>query len=632
MVQWGPILRRLPALIFVGVCLRAGVALAVPAHPDSFAARQPDGSAVKLFLRGDEHGHWHEDQAGYAATRSAETGQWVYAREVDGAIVPTVHVVGQVDPGAIGLVKPDGGRIVARAGDRPARDPAFQQSLTPQTEGSGVTRMNLVILVNFSDLTIPYSNAQYEDLFNQVGYTDDGAVGSVKDYYHELTFDAVTVESVVVGPVTLDNGHVYYGGNVGGDDANPQQMVWEAIDKLEDPNYGFDFDFSTVDGDNSGSIDGLTVIHAGGGEEYGGNNPNYIWSHFSIFGFRQYDGVSMAVYHTEPARRGWDGYPSTWGVTRIGVICHEMGHFFGLPDLYDYGGDSRGAGDFCLMAGGSWNGDQGNSPAHMSAWCKSNRGLVTPTVISTPGVHALEEIVTTGQVYKLQGPFASDEYFLVENRQGAGFDAQLPGSSRGLLIWHVDESQPNNDNQNHYKVDVEEASGPQHLQLNQSSGNDLDYFRLGNATEFTDRTTPNNANYGGTFLGLNVTDVSATGPNMSFEVSFPYEVTVNVVNPAWGDTEIAPDSTDPNALTYPKGTEVTLTASPIEGKQFQHWEVYDPNHPGDANYAALDANDSIAIMMDADREVTAVFNCGSGAEPLLPMMALGLVALVRRRK
>src|SRR4030066_142534 len=85
-----------------------------------------------------------------------------------------------------------------------------------------------------------------------------------------------------------------------------------------------------------------------------------------------------------------------------------------------------------------------------------------------------------------QGDFPSTQYFLVENRQGVGFDAALPGSQRGVLIWHIDETQPDNDDQTHYKVDLEEASGTQHLEQNLNAGEDSDYFRTGNATVFTE--------------------------------------------------------------------------------------------------------------------------------------------------
>jgi hypothetical protein len=277
-----------------------------------------------------------------------------------------------------------------------------------------------------------------------------------------------------------------------------------------------------MDADNDGWVDGLTIIHAGGGEEYSGNDTSYIWSHkWSMSSTVTYDGKSLWEYHTEPERRGWDSTPSTQGITRIGVICHENGHFLGLPDLYDYGYDSKGAGDFCLMAGGSWNGNSGTQPAHMSAWCKKELTWLTPTVITASGTYSVPRVENNQTVYRLGGTFPSTQYFLVENRQGYGFDSSLPGSTRGLLIWHVDETQANNNDQTHYKVDLEEASGTQHLELNSNEGDDADYFRLGTMTTFDYGTTPNSRSYTGAALDQDITAVSASSATMTFTVSLP---------------------------------------------------------------------------------------------------------------
>ena len=81
------------------------------------------------------------------------------------------------------------------------------------------------------------------------------------------------------------------------------------------------------------------------------------------------------------------------------------------------------------------------------------------------------------------------------------------------------------------------------------------------------------------------------------------------------------------------GTEVTLTAEPDEGKAFNMWKLYDPNHPGDANYVVTDANNPITLLMNGDYEVEVKFKCGSGLEPMLPVMlgVLGACVWVRRR-
>jgi len=107
-------------------------------------------------------------------------------------------------------------------------------------------------------------------------------------------------------------------------------------------------------------------------------------------------------------------------------------------------------------------------------------------------------------------------------------------------------------------------------------------------------------------------------------------LSLTIVNASWGSVLVEPNLPryfDPN-------TVVTLTAVPADGKGFGHWEIYDPNHPGDANHAVIDdANSSITIEMIADREVTAVFKCGSSVGALLPMMlgTLGLFMVARRR-
>ncbi len=82
-----------------------------------------------------------------------------------------------------------------------------------------------------------------------------------------------------------------------------------------------------------------------------------------------------------------------------------------------------------------------------------------------------------------------------------------------------------------------------------------------------------------------------------------YVLTVNT-QPAWAEVTV-----DPNLALYDPNTIVTLTAEDTVGAVFSHWQVYDPNHPGDANYAfPNDSNNPITIIMNADREVTAVFD------------------------
>ncbi|MEI7732782.1 MAG: M6 family metalloprotease domain-containing protein, partial [Verrucomicrobiota bacterium] len=493
--------------------------LAVPAHPKPAAVTQPDGSTIKLILRGDEFQHWHEDAAGYTILKDAASGFWLYASlDSKGVLAATSLVVGRDNPAKAGLaqhLKPTSTVKLTPAAKK-ARQLAPAASRTVITHG---TMKNLVILVQFPDLKGNYTKADVEAALNTPGYAVDGAHGSVQDYYREASGNQLTIESVVTDWVTLDHSYKYYGTNdSSGNDLRPQEMVQDAIAKLA----ATKFDFTTVDGDNDGWVDGLTIIHAGRGEEQTGNDPNYIYAHeWNLNTPVTYGGKKLQDYLAVAEQRGWDNDPSSWGLFRIGGFCHEMGHFLGLPDLYDYTYTSEGVGNFCLMSGGLWNGDNGTYPSHPSAYCKKLLGWVVPTVVSNTGIYNVPQVESVPVIYQLSGNFAATEYFLIENRQGVGFDTGLPGSSRGLLIWHVDETIADNNNRNHYMVGLEEANGARDLANSVDSGDDDDYFRSGNKTQFTATTTPNNKSYSSVVLGLDITNVSATASNMTFSLKGP---------------------------------------------------------------------------------------------------------------
>lgn len=512
------------------LCARQGDA--VPACPLPASVQQPDGSRVTLCLRGDESCHWMEDHQGYPVVRATGNGPWVYARVTGGVLTPTKHQVGRVQPAAAGMqrVTADTVRAVIAA-TRSAR----ATRTAPHAPATG-TMHNLVVLVNFSDVSISYDASQFNALLNQTGYAQDGAQGSLRDYYREVSAGALTVESTIAGPVTLSHPMAYYGGNDSdGNDQRPREMITEALQKLAQSG----FDFHTLDGDGDGWVDGLDIIHAGGGEEYSGNNPAYLWSHqWTLPDPVTYDGIKMQMYHTEASRRGFDSSLPSQGITRIGVICHETGHFLGLPDLYDITNRSYGVGAFCLMGFGGWAGAStlGECPVQLSAWCKAQLGWITPTRIVASDTYTLPQVETSRKVYKLFSPtWSSSEYYLIENRQGVLFDRWLPGLKRGILIWHIDETQADNTDAQHLKVDLEEASERQHLQLNENDGDDLDYFRSGQATRFTANTTPNNWNYAGQALGGDIDNISMSGETMYLVVALAFsQVSTPVFTPAAG--------------------------------------------------------------------------------------------------
>ena len=65
-------------VLSVLTCL-SGQVLAIQASPHPIDEIQPDGSKIRLFVRGDEHFNWYEDENGFTVLRDRATRRYVYA-------------------------------------------------------------------------------------------------------------------------------------------------------------------------------------------------------------------------------------------------------------------------------------------------------------------------------------------------------------------------------------------------------------------------------------------------------------------------------------------------------------------------------------------------------------------------
>ncbi|MHB1460477.1 MAG: M6 family metalloprotease domain-containing protein [Armatimonadota bacterium] len=467
---------------------------AVSANPALFSIKQPSGELVQIRLRGDEHKSWHEDVSGYLAMKAA-SGAWVYAQIAQGAMVPTPWLVSpKSSPQSHGIPRLNGAppALLTSTLKRPGRQMSAANSPAPivaKVINPIGSLKNLVILVNFSDVIVPYPVSSYESLLNTPGYDDGFNRCSVNGYYQRVSRGQLSVDSSVF-TVTLPRPMAFYGADVGDEtDVNAPQMVSDAIAALDST-----VDFSQFDGDGDGVVDGLDVIHAGLGQEYGGNSSDNIWSHQSWVGWPNgvaVDGVRITKYHTEPAQRGWQSTPSSLGITSVGVICHEFFHVLDMPDLYDYTYTSAGAGDFCIMAGGVWR-DNGGNPCDPSAYIRMKLGWVAATVVDSASSLQMRDVdIDNGPITKIPLQNTTQQYFLLES-----CNRLAVGPSQGVLFWHVDESRSDNDNRDRYMVDLEEASGTQDLYDNTSGGDASDFYHMYDQL-FSRNSSPNSMGYDG---------------------------------------------------------------------------------------------------------------------------------------
>jgi M6 family metalloprotease-like protein len=526
-----------------------------------------DGSVRRVRSRGDEFFNWVEEEKGYAVARG-ENGRWQYATRAKGRWVAAGMTPRQTgregrvsDPplrtSPFAAVAEDGSTAVEAL----AVGPAMAMAVAP------APAKLCVILVAFADRGFTYSSDVWTNTFF------GGSGRSVNTYYRQASKNRFwfnpaeetegTANDGVIS-VTLASNHP----NTASTDDTVRTAVKQAL-IAADPF----INYQTFDTDGNGTLSSselhLVLVFAGYEYAYSASYMPYIWAHrwslFSPVTAPLLDGVSVGSTS--------GGYMAVGEIhfshaATIGVICHELGHNLGWPDLYDTDGSSDGVGTHCLMGNGNWGkalGEsyQGTTPVLPSAYCRWASGFSDAQKAVGAGVSytlpAISEDSNTTDMVYLATP-NSQQYYLVENRQLAGYDSGLyqylgVSSGGGLAIWHIDTSVAGNTIDTRRRVDLEEAASPVLDVPGSYYGRLQNYYYAGNVTRFDETTVPDNTLNGGVASLARVFNVSASGAQMSFTadegVSLESAVDVGesqVVasgSPAWiNQTSVTHDGSD----------------------------------------------------------------------------------------
>lgn len=406
----------------------------MPAYPKIISVDVGDGVAY-IRLLGDEHNKRAETLDGYTVIQ--KSGEWFYAeKDSEGWLKPSEHkLFSTITDAAKQYLK----QTTKHLANAPIEKRERRRNSVSRSQNAVGMRRVLVILMQFSDLSMVKRQNDFDNLFNGIGYSEDGAHGSVCDYYKDVSYGQLQLICDVIGPFTSNHEMKYYGSNDrSGDDNHPEELFKEAIKHAVEC-----VSLKDYDADNDGFVDNIHIIFAGHGEEAGASD-DAIWSHEATF-YQPYEiqGMNIDRYSCAPELRGNSGK----GISRIGPHCHEIGHALGAMDYYDTDyeddGEYIGTGDWDVMASGSWNND-GITPADFNPYVKANDfGWIYPKDLPSGNVTIHPSCIGSDNYYILKSSYSTD-YYLIENRNRGKWGYGVPGE--GMLVFHIHPELANSGN------------------------------------------------------------------------------------------------------------------------------------------------------------------------------------------
>ncbi|MBP7867413.1 MAG: M6 family metalloprotease domain-containing protein [Acidobacteria bacterium] len=501
---------------------------------------QPDGKVVHCFASGDEHLNWLHDARGHIIVQHPENGYYLFAALVDGALQPTDAVVGDSrlkdrDLEAAGVRPFAISEVTARPamGAKFASGSPWQPAQIMAAPKTG-TLNNLVVYIRFSgEAEFTDTRAFYADLFNK----STAGSNSMINYFKEVSYNTLTV-STTFYPTTAGATVVSYQDayarsyyqpynattNPGGyktdaeSTAREHALLKRAVDAVASqvPS-GL-----VIDGNNDGQVDNVCFIIKGDPGGWSDLLWPHMWSLYSVNATINNKRVYTYNFQLQNALKS----------SGVGVLCHEMFHSIGAPDLYHYSYDG-------LVPVGPWDlmEQDANPPQHMGAYMKFRYGnwIASIPEITTSGTYVLNpQTSSTGNCYKIKSPNTTSQYFVLEYRKRSGtFEAGLPGD--GLLIYRVNTAADGDGN----------ADGPpDELYLYRPGGTTSANGTVTSAhfSEGTGRTAFNDNSSPACFLadgskgGLDISAVSTAGTTISFYVNVGGAKGITVTAPNGGES------------------------------------------------------------------------------------------------
>lgn len=395
---------------------------------------QPDGTVLHLLATGDEYFSVLHDERGFVVLRDGASGWLVYAAKEGGRLVATANAVGRSDPEAEGLrpgLRPDSAYLPKRREPLASADGAALLSAAQAPEFTQIN--NIVVFVRFADeeeFSTARPLATYEAMFN----ASDGTSSSLRSYFRAASYGQLTVDSTFyprstsgfVASFRDSHPRSYFmpydaTTNPGGytesnSRAREHQLLADAVAAV-----AAQVPASLVlDANADGSVDNVCFIVSGAPTAW----STLLWPHqWSQSRSSRINDKKVSDYNFQLET-----------MVRVGVLCHEMTHTLGAPDLYRYSDTSiTPVGRWDLMASTT------DPPQGITARIKQKYLKWIPEIpaITASGTYRLAPAsAAPGNAFKIASPNSALEYFVVEYRRRAeAFEGTLPGS--GLVVYRV---------------------------------------------------------------------------------------------------------------------------------------------------------------------------------------------------